>query len=382
MSAAPEPVKFDPASSSEPWYIDLQKNPQPTTWERIMAAVAAIQAYFQAIERRFVERDLLVRQLMHAMMMREHVLIDGPSGAAKSMLIRTVFSGIREAKVWSMDLTQFTTETHLFGAYDVRVMQGTGRMVHMTDGTIADAHFAEIGELMDASDAALRTLLGALNERVTRKGPQIIELPLLTAVADTNFGPESLGETRRAKLDAVIDRFLFRVPVGYVKDPRNRLAMLDMSCERVLQAPLPPVTLEDFVIVSGSVHGMNLIQDAYVRQAYEELTRLFSERRVAANGKPLSDRRYIHGAQILEIAALLAGRREVNLEDLAITEYVLAHTEKERELLLTIRREILGEWVKRASRREIEGEIQQLSDMTAQIPQQPTLERYRYLLGA
>lgn len=360
-------------SLDEPFYIDLAKTRKATTWTLIYAATQRIQEYFRAIERRFVEREPAIRQIMHAMMLREHIMLDGPSGTGKSFLVRTVFSGILDAMVWAMDLSQFTTETNLFGSYDVRKMRDTGKMEHMTDDSLADANFAQTGEFFDANDAALRLLLGALNERVVRKGPQIIRLPLITTVADTNFHPDMLAKGRRERLEAVIDRFMFRVTVGYVQDPRNRLAMLQMSLEDVHVADLPPVSLEDFVLVSGAILGMNLVRDPYVAQAYEELTRRYSQKRVEAGGLPLSDRRFVRGAHIMELYALLAGRRDVTFDDLEATGNVLAHTDKERELLDSVRREVIDGWIGRASRREIENELHRLGEITGVISAQVDL---------
>jgi MoxR-like ATPase len=368
-----ESKQAEPEEIGDVLYLDIAKKPRPTTWESIFISIKAIQAYFQAISRRFVERELVIKQMMHAMMMREHIMIDGPTGAAKSMLIECVFSGIKNATIWAMDLSQFTTETQLFGSFDVRLMKETGQFIHMTEGSIAEANFAQTGEFFDANDAALRALLGALNERVVKKGPQLMRLPLLTSIADTNFHPEDLPMSRRKKLAAVIDRFLFRVPVYYVQEPRNRLSMLEMSLDNVHAIDLPPISLEDFVLVSGVVRGMNLLLDPYIIQAYEEMTRLFSARLVKAGRDPLSDRRFVRAAQIMEISAMLQGRKEVAFEDLESTEYVLTHSEEDQEMLDEVRREIIDGWVRRASRREIEAEMHRLVALTSDIPDDPTL---------
>lgn len=358
---------------AHPFYWDLERNQHPTTWDEIAAAVGRMKAYFQAIARQFVERDQLVEQIMYAMAMREHVLVTGPSGAAKSQLIRTIFSGIRGATIWCMDMTQFTVDTHMFGSYDIRQMQETGQMVHLTDGSIAQANFAQVGEFFDANDAALRSLLGVLNEREVRKGPQVMRPPLITALADTNFDIDSLTAQRQVRLDAVVDRFLFRTSVNYVESPANRLTMLEMDLEKAVGKGLPEVSVQDIVLVSGAVRGMNLVRDPYLQGAYEELTRHYSAERIKAKRPPLSDRRFVRGAQILEISALLNGRREATFEDLAHTAHVLAHTKEDRDLLDKTRATILGEWAAKASRREIEGEFHRLSQVVSAIPDKPDL---------
>jgi len=234
------------------------------------------------VSMRFVEREDVIRKIMYAFMMREHVLLDGPTGSAKSDLIDTCIEGIVDATIWQMDLTRFTTDTHLFGNYDVRKMREEGHMVHMTDGSLAEANFAKTGEFFDASDATLRTLLGVLNERRITRGPQMLQFPLLTVIADTNFNPHQLSN-RASQLEAVVDRFLFHTSTAYVEDPANRLTMLDVSLDGMgRKAPLPKLSLADVELVSGAVRAMNLVSDPYIRQAYEQLTRIYSGKRVEA----------------------------------------------------------------------------------------------------
>lgn len=358
----------------EIFYLDAQNLPQATSWTEIFSSVGRIKAYFQAISQRFSERELILERIMYAMMMREHIMITGPTGAAKTLLINTVFSGILGAHTWSMQLTKSTTDSHIFGSYDVRQMRKSGHMIHMTEGSIAEAHFANIGEFFDANDSVLRALLGVLNERVVKNGPQIIRPPLLSAIADTNFDPQSLSAMRRETLSAVVDRFLFRTPVQYVRDPKNRLTMLEMSLNNVHREKLPDVKLDDFVIVSGVVCGMNLVQDPYVIQAYEEMTRLYSKKLVEANQPPISDRRFVRGGQIMEISALLHRRKTATFEDLELAKHLLTASEADVEILNKVRQEILGEWVKKANNREVESELHRFAAITRDIPKQPNLE--------
>lgn len=355
-------------------YLDLAGTPQPTEWDEIFESVKRIHCFFQAVGRRFVERDYVIKQIMHAMMLREHIMLSGPTGTAKTMLIKSIFSGIEGATVWSMDLTKFTTDTKLLGSYDVRKMKETGQMIHMTEGSLGEAHFAQTGEFFDANDAALRSLLGALNERVVQNGPQIIRLPLITTIADTNFDPEKLHRERRERLLAVIDRFLFRVPVLYVQEPRNRLSMLEMSLDNVHGLDLPPVSLRDFELVSGIIRGMNLVTDPYIVQAYEEMTRRFSEKRVADNREPLSDRRFVRAAQIMEVSAMLAGRTTAAFEDLEAAGFILATSDEDREMLQDVRKEVLAGWIKRSNSREIEADLHRLGKITESIPEQSDTE--------
>lgn len=347
------------------YYLDENGVRKETNWDAVFTSCKRIDDYFATYGLRYFERDDVVKKMKYALLMREHVLIVGPTGAAKSRIINGVFSGITGARVWSMDLTKTTSDVHLFGNYDVREMQGSGKMMHMTDDTIADAHFAKMGEFFDASDWTLRSALGALNEREVRRGTQLMKMPLLTVVADTNFEPEQFPQ-RRLQLDAVVDRFLFRTRVAYVKDPVNRYNMLDMELSGNYGA-LPPLTLDDVVLVSGVVKAMNLLNDRYVKEAYQELTFNYSAERVKAGRNELSDRRFIAAAQIMEVCALLNGRTEVTFEDLKIGRHVLAAIPDDEKLLEDARVKAIETWVERAKRRDIDVEMHRLKDLSGRM---------------
>ena len=350
------------------FYLDLDGELEPTTWDAVLAATRRIQAFFHAVELRFVEREDVIRKIMFAMMMREHVLIDGPTGTGKSFLLDTIFDNIEGGVTWSMDLTRYTSNTDLFGNYCVRTMRERGHTVHLTEGSLAEANFAKTGEFFDANDAALRTLLGVLNERRMRRGPQLIKFPLLTVVADTNFRLDDQPQ-RRTQLAAVIDRFLFQTSVEYVQDPTNRYHMLETSLEaRHHKASLPPLSKSDVELVSGTVRAMDMVQDRYVRQAYEEMHRLFKEARIAEGRAEPSDRRFIRAAQVMEVSALLHGRQTCTFEDLAYTKTVLVEHRDDQPLFEQALHDAVTAWTERAASRVIDKELHTLGEIIQRLP--------------
>ncbi len=355
-------------------YVDIVGKRHEVRWSELLEAIERVRALFSSVKRRFVERESVIDQIKHAMLLREHILINGPSGAAKSMLIRAITKAITNARLWSMDLTRFTTNSQVFGGYDARQLRETGHSIHLTEFSAADAHFIQLGEFFDAPPPTLRTLLGLLNERRIRNGPQLIEPPLLTAIGDTNFSMEMLTEKSQQQLAAVVDRFLFREEVDYVVEPANRRQMLAMSLDPRVQDKLPQVSLDDIVMISGVVKGMNLMLDPYIIDAYEEMTRRYSALRQEKGGLRVSDRRYVRGAQIMEVSALLHGRQAVTFEDLAITRYVLAHNENDVDMLIEIKKGVIGTWVKRASRREIESELHRLAQVIKDLPKSDNVD--------
>ena len=57
-----------------------------------MEAETALATVRRELKQRFVERDEIVDGLLIALLARQHVLLIGPPGSAKSMLARDVIS--------------------------------------------------------------------------------------------------------------------------------------------------------------------------------------------------------------------------------------------------------------------------------------------------
>jgi MoxR-like ATPase len=350
-------------------YRDLQGVVHEATWDEVFASAERIQDFFVAVRGRFTERDDLVRKVKYAFMMREHLLVDGPTGAGKSAVLNTIIDNIEDANVWAMDLTKFTTDTMVFGAYDIKEMKENGKTVHMTEGSLIEANFAKCGELLDANDPLLRTLLGVMNERSVRRGPQEYDVPLVSLVADTNFRIDDLPG-RRQQLAAVLDRFLFQVTVEYVKDPRNRYTMLEMALESGKRPALPPLHLDDVVRVSGVILENDLVTDRYVREAYQEMTHEFSLARVKAGRPALSDRRFVKAAHIMEVGAILHGRQACTFDDLQYAEHILVMHPDDRALFDVAKAATIDKWAVKAQRREIDVESARLREIIIEIPKQ------------
>ena len=143
-----------------------------------------------------------------AILTKQHILLVGKPGTAKSLFADRIF-GYFDAKVFKTQLSKFSTEETLFGPLNINALK-KGRYEYIYDGTILDSEFSFIDEIFDASDSLLRTLLGVLNERQFRRGAFKVRTPLWTAIATANY-------TRYNEItEAVIDRFLFQMPVEKV----------------------------------------------------------------------------------------------------------------------------------------------------------------------
>lgn len=332
-------------------------------WPDVLRATQRIQTFFNEIEKRFVERDELIQILKYAMLLQEHVLVWGPPGAAKTAVADVVITNIKGAKFWSSDLSRFTVDTHVFGNFDMLKAQETGQFHHQTEGSLLEANFANLGEFLDANIALLRSLLRVLNEREFLRGPQHLQVPLMTAFANTNLNPTQTG-SRSKELEAVLDRFLFWDSVDYLKSPGSRITMLTNFLERKYDGELPELTIEDVLLVSGTVLTNNLLTNEYILGAYEQLCREFAERR----GYPITDRRFNKSAQIMEANALLRGAQLVSWEDLSSVKYALADRREHLDIFNEILEKVIEVWSEKESKHDIDHEVQALEAISMNFP--------------
>jgi MoxR-like ATPase len=115
-----------------------------------------------------VERDDEVELCLTALVAREHVLLVGPPGLAKSALLDGLLACATGTK-FSVLLTKFTAPEEVFGPVSLAALKAD-KYLRVTIGKLPEAEFAFVDEVWKASSAILNTLLRVLNERVYDPG--------------------------------------------------------------------------------------------------------------------------------------------------------------------------------------------------------------------
>ncbi|MBU6954477.1 AAA family ATPase [Hahella sp. HN01] len=281
--------------------------------------LSAVRQAVKEATQGLVERETIVDLILLSAVAREHLLIIGPPGTAKSAAVRRISQALG-GKYFEYLLGRFTEPSEIFGPVDIRKLS-EGVVETATDGMLPEAEIAFLDEVFLGSTAILNTLLGVLNERRFKRGHTQIDCPLRICVAASNHLPED--ET----LAAFADRFLVHCFVEPVADAQ----LEELLRQGWWAATHPPVKSCEIKLLDTLAEQARQADMSLVQPLLAKCVRLLRK-----EGIQLSDRRVVKAQGLISAAATLAGRSQPTEADLWPLLYAVPTRENQesaREIL-------------------------------------------------
>ena len=264
----------------------------------------------QELSAALIERDDEIDAVLTALIANEHVLLVGPPGCAKSLLLDSLL-GWTGGRKFSILLTKFSVPEEVCGTVSLTALK-EDRFVRVTTGKLPEADFAFVDECFKASSAILNTLLKILNERVYDAGDGIVrKVPLKLCVGASNEWP---SPENGKELSALFDRFLLRRAVSPIRSQSGQQRLLWTRDH----TPRLSTTITPEEVEQARRAALALPWSDEAKQALEAVLR-----ELVREGVQPGDRRQFKTVGVIQAYAYLCGADAVTPEHLEIAANTL-----------------------------------------------------------
>ena len=291
---------------------------------------ARLRKIGDTLDTQFLGKSEVIRLLLIATIAREHAVLIGPPGTAKSALLRFL-AELLDARYFEYLLTRFTEPNEIFGPVDIAAFRA-GSYRRRTQGMLPEAEIVFLDEVFKSNSAILNALLSLLNERRFTSGGQVIECPLISAFGASNEVPSD------ESLSALFDRFLLRIRSDNLDAYHfNELLQVGIRHEvRRLRGGKP-----EPLISAQHLHGIGreLAERLEFKEAFLSTYKglVFQ---IRAEGISVSDRRVVKMLKLFAASAYLDGRQQADNSDLFVLKHVW-NTEDQASILEAIVQPVL-----------------------------------------
>ncbi|HVL21844.1 MAG TPA: MoxR family ATPase [Amaricoccus sp.] len=285
------------------------------TPERLDALLAALRQTRDGISRVILGQEEAVEGLLIGLIAGGHILLEGPPGVGKTLLVRTLgtVTGLSFARIqFTPDLMPGDITGSMVLVPDV---SGRNRLEFQPGPIFTQLLLAD--EINRATPRTQSALLEAMQERTISAAGRTMELPEPFFVLATQNPIEMEGTYRLP--EAQIDRFLLRLDISFPTEQvlSEVLQETTGSAQRVPEQTLAPADILQLQALVRNVPINEQVRRAIARFAL--LTQPQSPRKVREVEQYVRFGLSPRGAQAIVLAAkataLMAGRYNVALDD-------------------------------------------------------------------
>lgn len=271
----------------------------------------------------FVERKELIRLMQLAIVTGTNCLMLGEPGTGKSAITYDLCGRIENANYFQWMLNKTSDPSEILGPFSVKEMEND-KFMRVTAGKLPEAHIAFMDEVFKSNAPTLNALLTIMNEHIFYNDGKPVPVPLISMFGASNEPPED--ET----LDAMYDRFIFRMNVDYVHDAGNKKRMhssyIDKRAGLLGLASKATITLEEIQALQDATKTVKVSKDIV-----NKFIRLIND--LEKQTVKVSDRRQNECFKVMQGSAVLDGRNKVTLDDFKSLIYVLWTKEEDIPLI-------------------------------------------------
>lgn len=293
-----------------------------------------------ALNKGLIERKEAMNIALLSAVAGESVFLLGPPGVAKSLIARRLKFAFKDGRAFEYLMNRFSTPDEIFGPISIKKLKDEDKYERITEKYLPGSNVVFLDEIWKAGPSIQNALLTILNEKVYRNGEQEVNVNLRGIVSASNELPaEGQG------LDALWDRFLFRIHVTGIRDKSSFAKMITQVDNLYLDdvpndLKISEAELKDWslsineVVVPEEVHS--LID--YLRIAIEEQNVKTPESKIY-----VSDRRWKKIIRVLRASAFLNGRTKIDLMDC----FLIAHCIWEKPEQIDLVKEIISDTIRK-----------------------------------
>lgn len=209
---------------------------------------AAFKAIMDAAKARFVGRAEAIDLLALALLSKQHIYMLSPPGTAKTAMISYV-TKLLGGTFFGVQMRDDTKPEEILGMWDLNALEAGRYKRRWSRAAIADVVY--INEAFKGSSNALNAMLGMLHERRVDDDAGYQDVPLWTAILDSNELPRD-----KMALAAFFDRIIFKDRLDYLTASEDFIALI--SGRATGENDPEPITLPQLMTLHEYVKSVTL----------------------------------------------------------------------------------------------------------------------------